>query len=302
MTRTGAESQIYRAAAWGGREVALKLFNRDVPRPRVVKEHQCSGAIHHPSLVRVDSYSQWTDGRYCIAFEWIGGKSLRDAVVAEERPDSDQFRQVAEQVLDALEALHNNTEYDPPVALLHNDIKPDNILLGKGGRPVLVDFGAASEPRVGTYEGTEGYVAPDLRLGQERQYCQDGDLYALAITLHEWLTGSRPVDGEVFPCDLPKELLAWLRKGCHPEAPERFASVDEMRESLQAAVHEKNLVEPTPVEKPGSEVAPIQPEVVEEEPTRLGVFPTATADPNPFVPYLNSMHSCNAETDNALAE
>lgn len=300
--RTGAESQIYKAIGLGGRKLALKLFNRDVPRPRVVKEHQYSGAIHHPSLVRVDSYGQWADNRYCIAFEWAGDNNLRDAIVAGERPSLDQFRQVAEQVLDALAALHNNTEDEPPVPLLHNDIKPDNILIGKSRRPVLVDFGAASEPRVGTYEGTEGYVASDLRLGQERQYCQDGDLYALAITLHEWLTGRRPVDGEAGSFGISEALLGWLRKGCHPEAAERFASVDEMRKSLQAGIKEEEHTEATPLEGPASEIAPIQPEIVEDKPSRLEVFAAATVDPNPFVPYLNSMHSCNAETDNALAE
>lgn len=300
--RWGAESQIYRAAGIGGREIALKLFNRDVPRPRIVKEHQCSGAVHHPSLVRVDSYQQCADGRYCIGFEWIGDKSLRDAILAGERPDDRHFRQLADQMLDALQSLHDNTEYDPLVPLLHNDIKPDNILLGEGGRPVLVDFGAASEPRVGTYEGTEGYVAPDLRVGQERQFCQEGDLYALAVTLHEWLTGIRPTeDGESLP-DWATKYEGWFRKGCHSEASERFASVQQMRNALHEAVEDRTVGELKPTRDTEGEPATGELEPVVEERARLTFVPTDVVEPNPFVAYLNSMHSCNAETDNALAE
>ncbi len=67
----GAESQVYRAWGLNGRRIALKLFDRDVPRPRVVNEHRFSGVILHPGLVRVDSYGQWTDERFFIAFHWI---------------------------------------------------------------------------------------------------------------------------------------------------------------------------------------------------------------------------------------
>ena len=79
FVKIGAEAQIYRAAGVRGKNVALKLFKRDVPLPRIVDEQGFAATAHHPSLVRVDSYSQWEDGRYFIAFNWVSERSLRSA-------------------------------------------------------------------------------------------------------------------------------------------------------------------------------------------------------------------------------
>ena len=107
------------------------------------------------------------------------------------RPDLQHFNSSVRQLLSALGSLHRNIDReDHPDPILHNDIKPENILLADRDRPILVDFGAASRPHIGMYQGTEGYVAPDLRSGEDRKYCEDGDLFAIAVTLHEWLFGS----------------------------------------------------------------------------------------------------------------
>lgn len=299
----GAESQIYRAAGMGGRKIALKIFDRDVPQQHVVNEHRLTGTVLHPTVVRVDSYGQWADNRYFIAFEWVSQRNLRHDIVETVRPDFQRFSNVANQVLSALDALHQNTDEDGrPNPILHNDIKPENILLAAGDRPVIVDFGVASQPHVGTYQGTEGYVAPDLRLGQDRKYNEDGDLYALAVTLHEWLLGSRPSENRSVGSEVPNPLLDWLHKGSAPEAAQRFASVNEMREGLALALAWK---EP-PYGSAFTETSPLidQDFLVPElsEPEGLEIIPTLVSDPNPFVPYLNSLHSRSAETDSALAE
>ncbi|MBU4270786.1 MAG: protein kinase [Planctomycetes bacterium] len=299
--KCGAESQIYRAVGVRGRQVALKLFNCDVPLQRVVDEQRFAAAIHHSSIVRVDSYNQWTDGRYYIAFDWASERSLRDDVVDGVRPDIDRFCRVASQILDALAALHQNAEEGRPSPILHNDVKPDNTLLDEGDRPVLVDFGAASAPHIGTYEGTEGYVAPDLRLGQDRKYCEDGDLYALAVTLHEWLVGCRPGEAEDAVPGVSPAVMEWLQKGSSSDAVQRFASATEMRHSLQAALAQKEPVTVTVVPEVVVTAADISAEP-SQEPERLTLLPAVGGDPNPFVSYLNSLHSRNAETDNALAE
>jgi serine/threonine protein kinase len=299
----GAESQIYRAAGMGGRKIVLKIFDRDVPQQHVVNEHRLTGTILHPTIVRVDSYNQWADNRYFIAFEWVSQRNLRHDILETVRPDIQRFSNVANQVLSALGALHQNSDEDGrPNPILHNDIKPENILLAAGDRPVLVDFGVASEPHVGTYQGTEGYVAPDLRLGQDRKYNEDGDLYALAVTLHEWLLGSRPHENRSINTEVPKPLLDWLHKGSALEAAQRFTSVNEMREELALALAWK--------EPPGGSALKETATLIEQDsvvpetskPELPEIIPTLVPDPNPFVPYLNSLHSRSAETDNALAE
>ena len=308
--RLGAESQIYRAVGVNGRKIALKLFDRDVPQQRVVNEHRFSGAVLHPNIVRLDSYGQWSDDRYFIAFCWISEEDMRARINARARPDVVPFYQVASQLLSALEALHRNIEDGVSSPILHNDIKPDNILFDVGDRPVLVDFGAASAPHVGTYEGTEGYVAPDSRLGQDRKYSEDGDLYALAVSLHEWLIGDRPGGLVSAPPDVPIGLVEWLRNGSSLDESCRFATTKQMREALEAAM--------VPPEAPAPTIAPS--EIVDSaehtvdmddqgatesptpEPPPLEQLLEGISDPNPFVPYLNSLHRRNAETDNALAE
>jgi len=296
---SGAEAQIYRAAGARGRSVALKLFNRDVPQLRVMNEQGYAATAHHPSLVRVDSYSQWSDGRYYIAFDWITERSLRNEIDDGIRPDVDSFVRGAEQLLDAVTSLHRNTDDGIDKPILHNDIKPENILLGRAGRLVLIDFGAASGPETKTYEGTEGYVAPDLRLGEERQYCKDGDLYALSVSLHEWLLGCRP---GVETSSEPTTLVEWLLKGCSPEAAYRYSSAQEMRLALQAAISASESGE-APAETKAEQPLAVAEEPEPVQPERVTVTPTPTkADPNPFVPYLNSLHSRSAANENALAE
>jgi len=271
--RFGAESQLYDVQGLDGRRVALKLFNCDVPRSRVVNEHRYSGMVRHPCIVHVDSYNQWTDKRYYIAFDWIEGRTVREAIAAEERPGVEQFCRVAQQMLDALQALHDNREDGQARPILHNDIK-----------------------------GTEGYVAPDLRLGEERQYCEQGDLYALAVTLHEWLTGVRPPAAGAPAPDFPEALREWLAHAHHSDASERFRSAKEMKLAMMAAMESDRPLEPAPAEHVAREPVAEPTETKLPEPTRLPhQFPT-TAEPNPFVAYLNSMHSRSAETDNALAE
>ena len=301
FVRSGAEAQIYRAAGARGRKVALKLFNSDVPLQRVVEEQSFSATAHHPALVRVDTYNQWNDGRYYITFDWVSERSLRDEIDEGAQPDLERFIRGAEQLLDAIASLHQNVEDGRASPILHNDIKPENILLGQGDRLVLIDFGSASAPQVGTYEGTEGYVAPDLRLGKDRKYCVDGDLYALAVTLHEWLFGCRPAQGCEVEGRVPSAIVEWLLKGSSLEAEKRFGSTIEMHKSLKTAAAQR---EPSPIVVSRetatiSPPAPTKPESLKLERIRI---PQGRVDPNPFVPYLNSLHSRNAANENALAE
>ncbi|MDD3824164.1 MAG: protein kinase, partial [Sphaerochaetaceae bacterium] len=303
FVKAGAESQIYHAAGVRGKSVALKLFNRDVPLPRIVDEQGYAATIHHPSLVRVDNYNQWGDGRYYIAFDWISERSLRDVVRDGMRPAVESFARGAGQLLDALCSLHQNAEDGEVRPILHNDIKPENILLGNSGRLVLIDFGAASEPHVGTYEGTEGYVAPDLRLGKDRKYCVDGDLYALSISLYEWLMGCGPGDTGGSRGDAPEPLLDWLRKGFSPEASGRYASAREMRIALQEASTVLIPADEPVVSEVPSKAGPVPEEHQPDRPECVDLgFMATNADPNPFVPYLNSLHSRSAANENALAE
>lgn len=302
FVRSGVEAQIYKALGVRGRQVALKLFNRDVSLPRIVEEQSFAATAHHASLVRVDTYNQWSDGRYYIAFDWVSDRSLREEISEGIRPDLARFARGAEQLLDAIASLHQNMDDSHPLPILHNDIKPENILFGQGERLVLIDFGSASEPHVGTYEGTEGYVAPDLRLGKDRKYSVDGDLYALSVTLHEWLVGCRPRAGAEDEGSISPAIKKWLLKGCSLEVEQRFCSAADMRQALEETLVKQEPTSISAISAP----ALAQPSVAEEMKSlkfkHFGVSLEEKSDPNPFVSYLNSLHSRSAASENALAE
>lgn len=303
----GTQSQVYRARGARAKAVAVKMFNSDVTLQHVVEEQRLAGTAHHPSLVRVDSYSRWDNGRFYIAFDWVSSRSLRNDIIEGERPTLERFRSVASDLLHAVNCLHA-AEVDPDGApVVHNDIKPDNILLTEGGRPVLIDFGCACPPRIGLYQGTDGYVAPDLQLGADRNCCADGDLYAVGVTLHEWLLGRRPGgNGEtarlLSELGLPAGLADWFARATAPSAEARFVSAREMLDALDPAL--SAAVQPAIEELPIAIPAQGQEErrAVTRELARLEPVTLDESHPNPFVAYLNSLHSRSAASENALAE
>jgi serine/threonine protein kinase len=303
--KSGSQSQIYKATGMQGKQVAIKVFNTDIPLQRIVDEKENAGRVRAPSIVGVDGYGQLQDGRFFIAFGWVSSSCLRNEIDEGKRPDSERFRRIASQLLDAIKALHEFADAEGVHPILHNDIKPDNILLTDAERAVIIDFGSASEPHVGTYEGTAGYVAPDLSLGQDRKYCVDGDLYALGITLLEWLTGSRTVPdaGVSLPQGFPEQLIPWIVRATARTTEDRFPSA----ELMLTAIHEAF----TPLSVITTLESLVQAETVTEiqEAPRTRVVPakiqpvvTDAVCPNPFSAYLNSLHSRTAASENALAE
>jgi serine/threonine protein kinase len=297
----GSESQIYKAEGLQGHLVALKLFNIDVPLARIRNEVGTTSAIRHLSIVKLDNHNQWTDGRYYIAFDWISTESLRDKIKNGERPNVNEFMSGTEQLLDALDHLHQNSEEGIDECTLHNDVKPDNILIGKGNRFILIDFGIASNPHIGTYSGTEGYVAPDLKLGEDREYSINGDLYSVSVCLFEWLTGEYPSRVITREEGEKGRLVQVLEKGFSGDAQNRYQSAPQMWEALREALIIPKISEIVEIDEI-EEI--VQDEKLEPVPADIEVPWDSIDDvePNPFVTYLNSLQSTDAASENSLAE
>jgi len=306
LLKCGAASQIYRAWGAHARQVAIKLFNVDVPLQHILDEQKFAAAVNFPSIVKVDNYNRWEGDRFYISFDWVSEKNLRDEIEKGERPDIDRFTNVAFQIIDAVQVLHNYVEDGEPKPIVHNDIKPENILLTEGDRAVLIDFGSASHPHVGIYQGTEGYVAPDLKLGQDRKYCEDGDLFALGITLFEWLCACNSVEDiekAGVSQNLPPSLLDWLNTATARESNIRFSSGKEMRRALEKAlviIQEESDVREQKREEKQEVLDEYQ--YVDETLERIQFEPKNGLYRNSFVAYLNSLHSRGAGCENALAE
>jgi serine/threonine protein kinase len=229
----GAQSQIYAAFRGHARErIALKLFDVDIPQEKVWAERAAAQSVNSPYVIRIDNLGLWQRERYYLAMNLVEGSSMRQEIEQGNKPSLERFLDVAQALLQAMCEMHERVIDTKRVPLLHNDIKPDNVLFRSENHPVIIDFGVASEPGISTYVGTEGYVAPDLRHGADREFSEGGDVFALAVTLFEWLCGSRPYDSLVSNAeccdvaqlrpDVPTRLASWLRRAVGAASAQRF--------------------------------------------------------------------------------
>ncbi len=222
----GGMGVVYRARQISlDRTVALKVLaafadpeGQAIARFR--KEAQAAARLHHTNIVAIHAQGEH-GGYYYYAMELIEGESLDAALrrgafraqpsaggVSAGGADSrsfafgrgglDAYRRLARllaEVADALEYAHQNH-------VIHRDIKPQNLLLGRDGRLHVTDFGLAHllcEPHLtitGQVMGTPLYMSPEqVRLGHGRVDWRT-DIYSLGVTLYEVLTGEPPFHGE----------------------------------------------------------------------------------------------------------
>lgn len=314
----GAEAQIYRASTVRSEEVVLKLFNKEIPRERIFQEFEITSAVQSAYVVHCDKIGYWKNDRYFIVLNYIEGESMREMIERKQRPDPDTFRTVALCLMEAVEAFHEHKDSDGnPKPLLHSDIKPDNVLITKDRKAVLIDCGLAGEPRVDLFQGTTGYVPPDSIRGTDMKFSQDGDLFALGVTLWEWLCGTKPYnnpavgDSPQIPANLGEdfqEYVPWLMKAVATEEGKRFASIKEMRESFLKRKEKREEVTASEQEcAAGAESAqklemyPISNTAGGEQTVEDTVQLPAVSG-NPFVTYLNSLSNASAFNENATAE
>jgi len=158
-----------------GTLACLKWASHDWARPGLAQEARILWELHHASLAGLRDF--WIDPKLgpILAMRYVEGPSLD-----EQSPrDAHQVLVVLGRLLRALRVLHHS-------GVVHNDIKPANIILERGDcNPVLVDFGVASF-KPGPASGfTPLYVAPEVAAGQIPT--PRSDLYSLGLTLLEWM-------------------------------------------------------------------------------------------------------------------
>lgn len=171
--------------------VALKLVPlgaSDRHGERVRREVRLGRTLEHPNLIRIFDLLD-LPGQVVVVMEWAPGGTLADRLKNGPLP-VDEVSRVAEQVLDALEALHRQ-------GIVHRDVKPSNLLIAGQGRVKLGDLGLARDPADGleltataTAVGTPAYMAPEVLDG--RPATAVADLYALGASLYRLLTGELP--------------------------------------------------------------------------------------------------------------
>ncbi|KQX70988.1 serine/threonine-protein kinase [Streptomyces sp. Root1310] len=170
---------------------------------RMRREARAAARLDHPAVVNVHDVAV-VDGRPWIVMELVHGRSLGDAL-QEGTLGAREAARVGLEVLGALEAAH-------AAGILHRDVKPDNILLGRHDRIVLTDFGIAqiegetNLTDTGGFVGSPEYIAPERVLGQRPGPASD--LWSLGVVLYAATEGVSPFRRSNTPATLQSVLNA----------------------------------------------------------------------------------------------
>jgi hypothetical protein len=237
----GGASSVYRARDTViGRDVALKTLELAKLGPRGAeyrvrfeREARAAGQLDHPGIVRV--YDVGEDDEQAVLFlalEYVDGGSLADHMEAGIELEPWHVAELGARLAEALQAAHD-------AGIVHRDVKPANVLLGRDGSVKITDFGIArlgvsDLTRSGSTVGTPFYMAPE----QITARAVDGraDLYAVGVILYELLAGRRPFTGEGIG-DL-------VYKIANEDAPPLERARPELPEELTAVVHRCLTKEP----------------------------------------------------------
>jgi serine/threonine-protein kinase len=192
------------------RAVAIKLLPpelafREEVRSRFLREAQTAAQLSHPNVVPIYSVDE-VDGLVFFVMALVEGDSLGTYLKQQGRVPVDFARKVLRDVADALAYAHGR-------AIIHRDIKPDNILMDRiTGRTLVSDFGIARAAEgdsrltaTGIAVGTPAYMSPEQAIG-ERDIDGRSDLYSLGVVGYQMLTGELPFSATNTPAMLMKHI------------------------------------------------------------------------------------------------
>lgn len=181
-----------------------------------------------------------------VAMEFVDGQTLRQWMIDNPRPDLETVRGIVEQIARGLQAFHR-------LEMLHQDLRPDNIMIDKTGTVKIIDFGSTRVKGVieatpagsrGDILGTAQYTAPEYFLGEGGS--TRSDIFSLGVITYQMLTGSLPYGADVAKTksksqqrklryksalDDNREIPAWidevLRKVVQVDPLKRYAELSE---------------------------------------------------------------------------
>jgi serine/threonine protein kinase len=248
--------------------VVLKTMRSEIAGSRdlsrmFVEEALVASKLHHENIVKVLDAGA-IDGRHYIAMEYVRGCTLRQIAQRyhEERKRVEPWflLRIVLGACAALEYVHGFVDEEGwPLALVHGDVSPENIMVSFSGVVKLVDFGVtrAETAGIGMVVGKPWYMAPE-RI-QSGSLEARSDLYALGVILYEFLTGYRPysgeseadvmasvIEGRPAPMEelaksAPPALRATTLRAMALEGAERFPSAAHLAAEIRARLRELDV-------------------------------------------------------------
>lgn len=254
-----------------GREVAVKSVRpaRRGPGPtlKLLQEAWTAGRLEHPNIIPIYDIAAEKDGTPLIVLKRIEGEawaaSLDDA---QKIPDEDRQADPLHWHLQVLIQVCNAVHYAHDRNVIHLDLKPDNIMIGRHGEVYVVDWGIAmalEDDGLGRIPlaadcteiiGTPHYMAPEMLAPQGGQLSARTDVYLLGSILYELLVGRPPHQGDTLmevlhgvlmttpplPESAPPELAQICRRAMAPSAADRFASAEDLRRAIAAFLRHRD--------------------------------------------------------------
>ena len=223
-----------------GLEVALKIVPREGKRAsRAAREMEAASRLRHERCVRAYDFGG-DSGHVYIAYEYVQGRTLREALRSGKLGDRDAV-EAAAQILDALAHAHR-------LGIVHRDVKPSNVLVEEAPTISirLLDFGLAQFDEadtltaVGDVPGTLAYIAPERLRGGDATAASD--VWAVGVLLWESLAGEHPFWGVPLP-----QVAAAIEAGAAPIGTTRA----DLPPAIADAVSSALAIEPvtTPVRR-----------------------------------------------------
>jgi hypothetical protein len=245
------------------RQVALKLVPTagDTVNRLILEAERRGAAIQKelksadPRIIEVYDFGE-LDGWFYVAMQYVEGRNLSEVLRADSALDPVRAASIALEICEQLAKFHGWRE-----AVVHGDIKPSNIHLGRNDTVRLLDFGIAKTLRAdcsstGHQFGSPGYCSPE-RLARS-EVDQQSDLWAVGATLYEMLSGVPPYQAEstrkleamirsrrpprALPPTVPRPLRLIVTKAMAAEPAQRYGSALAFQADLQAFLERRHTV------------------------------------------------------------
>jgi tRNA A-37 threonylcarbamoyl transferase component Bud32 len=248
----GGQATVYQAFHTAlGQQVVLKLGHHPEPeeseRGHLLREARILSELSHPGLARVHDFG-FHEGRPYLVMEYVQGQTLQQ-FARSGAPGPRRAAALVAQLARTVGVLHRR-------GIIHQDLKPANVLIDEQGRPRLLDFGLARLRNAWaddqeTSGGTLRYMPPEQALGQADRITPRSDVYALGAVLYELLTGHAPIPRSDFATALmwaqkgewdraalararaPARLRAICARALAASPADRYASADDLARALE---------------------------------------------------------------------